>query len=140
ENFNFDTNTATATSSWCYNDESTNCDTYGKLYTWDAASQLAPEGWKLPTQGDWQVLFNEVGINVAHTELMNGDFQALLAGHRRDDESFGNFGHRGYYWSSTVGNETNEYYLYAIGNSNFSEGTANNNFALSVRLIKILNN
>ncbi|TDQ24039.1 FISUMP domain-containing protein [Tenacibaculum caenipelagi] len=145
ENFNFDTNITTTTSSWCYGDEATNCNTYGKLYTWEAASQLAPEGWKLPTQGDWQVLFNEVGgINVAHTELMNGDFELLTTGYRSVTNEYYESPQWGYYWSSTEDStDNNTYYCYGF-HPDYGEvrefSALKDKVAFGVRLIKIQNN
>lgn len=71
-------------SSWCFNDEPENCETYGRLYTWAAAmgidekyqSQSAlkdgvisdtsynrgicPKGWHIPSDEEWQTLFDFV--------------------------------------------------------------------------------
>ena len=140
ENFNFNTNTATETTSWCYNDVAANCDTHGRLYTWEAASQVAPEGWGLPTQGHWQVLINQVGENVAHIELINGEFQSLLGGLRTDNGIFTNSGVWGYYWTSTSGTIDGGHYLYSISNGSISQGQGVLNDAVSVRLIKLQSN
>lgn len=136
ENFNFNTNTATETTSWCYDDVAANCDTHGRLYTWEAASQVAPEGWGLPTQGHWQVLINEVGENVAHTALINGEFQSLLGGLRTDNGTFTNSGVWGYYWTSTAVDDAYNY-IYAISDNVASEGQSFSSWAMSVRLIKL---
>lgn len=42
--------------SLCYNDDSKNCDTYGRLYTLDEAKTLCPDGWRLPSVTDYQFL------------------------------------------------------------------------------------
>ncbi|MFI0430924.1 FISUMP domain-containing protein [Mariniflexile sp. HMF6888] len=141
ENFNFDTNTTTTTSSWCYNDESTNCDTYGKLYTWEAASQMAPEGWKLPSSSDWYDLINEVGgYDVAHTELMEGDFELLRAG-RTNMDGFSYVDEYGWYWTSNAHPyETNWYGFIQFAINSTNQGSTDGSNALSVRLIKIQNN
>lgn len=34
--------------SWCYNNQDSNCDQYGRLYSWDAAQNACPTGWHLP--------------------------------------------------------------------------------------------
>ena len=67
--------------SWCYNDESKNCEVAGRLYTWAAAMDsvktgcgydskylptlpvqgLCPKGWHLPTETEWKALFKAVG-------------------------------------------------------------------------------
>ena len=33
--------------SWCYDDDPENCDTYGRLYDWEAARTACPAGWHL---------------------------------------------------------------------------------------------
>ena len=58
ENLNFD-----APYNMCYDDLTANCDIYGKLYDQYSASNTCPEGWHLPSQGEWQLLFNNLGGN-----------------------------------------------------------------------------
>src|SRR6201996_9126785 len=36
---------------------------YGALYSWEFARKLAPKGWRLPTDADWQQLERQLGIN-----------------------------------------------------------------------------
>ena len=38
-----------------YNNSQSNADTYGYLYNWHAVStdKLAPAGWRVPTEADW---------------------------------------------------------------------------------------
>lgn len=56
ENLNYQTS-----NSWCYDDLSSNCDTYGRLYTWDAAQTACPNGWHLPSENEWSELINYLG-------------------------------------------------------------------------------
>ena len=72
--------------SYCYNDDSSNCDKYGRLYTWAAAMDsvgkfgsnakgcgygkicapsypvrgVCPEGWHFPSYGEWETLLYAV--------------------------------------------------------------------------------
>jgi uncharacterized protein (TIGR02145 family)/prepilin-type N-terminal cleavage/methylation domain-containing protein len=50
---------------YCYNDNESNCDTYGGLYQWDEAMQysttegvqgICPTGWHIPTDNEWHTL------------------------------------------------------------------------------------
>ena len=45
---------------WCYyNNDPANGKTYGKLYNWYAVNDargLAPKGWHIPTDREWQIL------------------------------------------------------------------------------------
>ncbi len=50
---------------WCYNDESSNCQKYGRLYSWFAAKNACPENWKLPSDGDWNYFSSYIG-NLNH--------------------------------------------------------------------------
>lgn len=56
ENLNF-----AVQDSWCYDNNSENCQIYGRLYTWDAAMNACPEGWHLPSEYDWGKLVNFLG-------------------------------------------------------------------------------
>ncbi|WP_290723341.1 fibrobacter succinogenes major paralogous domain-containing protein, partial [Fibrobacter sp. UBA2449] len=73
--------------SWCYNDDPSNCAKYGRLYAWAAAMDsvgtwttngkgcgygsecsptgtirgICPEGWHLPDTTEWNTLFTAVG-------------------------------------------------------------------------------
>ncbi len=48
----------------CYNDNLTNCNKYGRLYTWKAAERACArlgEGWRLPTAEEWKTLAEAYG-------------------------------------------------------------------------------
>lgn len=57
ENLNFKSN-----DSYCYSDDSTNCEKYGRLYKWNAAVHACPDGWDLPGDDDFRMLIETVGI------------------------------------------------------------------------------
>jgi uncharacterized protein (TIGR02145 family) len=45
----------------CYGDETggdslNTCTTYGRLYKWSDALEVCPEGWRLPSFEDWEIL------------------------------------------------------------------------------------
>lgn len=56
QNMDFNIGSDSAIASWCYNNDPQNCEKYGRLYTWDAAQKVCPEGWHLPTSEDWTEL------------------------------------------------------------------------------------
>ncbi len=105
ENMRYET-----TSSLCYQSES-ECAKYGRLYTWADAMNVCPNGWHLPSEGDWEVLFSVVGghnlagamLTDAEWSVDSGDplsFSALPGGYY----SNGTYNHVGDYatfWSST---------------------------------------
>ena len=41
---------------FCYNNEPTNCETYGRLYTFDDAMEACPSDWRLPTEKEFEHL------------------------------------------------------------------------------------
>jgi uncharacterized protein (TIGR02145 family) len=53
------------TGAWCYyNNDPAMGEIYGKLYNWYALTDtrgLAPEGWKIPSDSDWNILSNYLG-------------------------------------------------------------------------------
>jgi uncharacterized protein (TIGR02145 family) len=51
-NLNYETDDG----SWCYDDDPANCETFGRLYTWDAAMTACPDGWHLASDGEWSTL------------------------------------------------------------------------------------
>ena len=50
--------------SWCYDNEPENCKKFGRLYTWEAAKKVCPEGWHLPTENEWQELIAEHSCDI----------------------------------------------------------------------------
>ncbi len=61
--------------SWCYYDNPSNCDTYGRLYDWttimngsgssnsvpSGVQGICPNGWHLPSDAEWDILVNYLG-------------------------------------------------------------------------------
>ncbi|MFA5493099.1 MAG: FISUMP domain-containing protein [Bacteroidales bacterium] len=47
--------------SYCYNNSEGLCNIYGKFYSYQAATQSCPNGWKLPSLEDVEQLINYVG-------------------------------------------------------------------------------
>ena len=147
ENLNFETS-----NSWCYRNDASNCDAYGRLYTWDAAMSACPAGWRLPNDSDWRTLTNAisnaVGIN-AGTKLKstsgwksrgNGNdeigFSALPGGYRNTDGSFGFVGHYGRWWSATEHDASRARYQYMLySNSNVRSGWYGKSLGFSVRCL-----
>jgi uncharacterized protein (TIGR02145 family) len=56
ENLNFITN-----DSWCLNNRGSNCEVFGRLYTWEAAVSACPAGWRLPDTADVDRLIRVAG-------------------------------------------------------------------------------
>lgn len=56
ENLNF----ATYSGSCCFDNDLTNCNKYGRLYTWEMAQLSCPLGWKIPSVDEWRTLFSNI--------------------------------------------------------------------------------
>jgi len=55
ENLNYNAN-----GSWCYDGETENCQRYGRMYNWETANAVCPNGWHLPTNAEWDKLIRFV--------------------------------------------------------------------------------
>jgi len=64
ENLNYKTN-----DSWCYNDNKSNCDKYGRLYTWESAINACPTGWHLPSDNEWKQLEIALGMSKSEADI-----------------------------------------------------------------------
>ena len=110
-----------APGSVCYDNDPSNCETYGHLYDWNTALTVCPAGWHLPSDAEWTTLENAVGgSSIAGTKLKstsgwydgNGTndfgFSALPGGFGRfSDDYFTDAGDTGYWWSATENGASN---------------------------------
>ncbi|MBM2813596.1 MAG: hypothetical protein HW421_358 [Ignavibacteria bacterium] len=145
------------TGAWCYyNNSSDNGTTYGKLYNWYAindARGLAPNGWHVPTDAEFNTLTDYLGglavaggklkeTGTAHwitpnTGASNESGFTALPGGYRIGTGFGRIGENCLFWVSTEENSTNAWsrYLY---NTNGTVARYGNNkgTGFSVRCLK----
>jgi uncharacterized protein (TIGR02145 family) len=106
----------------------TYAEKYGLLYTYQAAQKVAPEGWRVPTDEDWQMLEKKLGIPDSEVDKLNAwrgevasrflagfkdhvGFNAKLGGGRLYGSfmygtPFTNKQVNGYYWSSSIIHDT----------------------------------
>jgi uncharacterized protein (TIGR02145 family) len=151
ENLNFN-----AEGSKCYDNESANCQKYGRLYNWSTATEACPSGWHLSHDGEWSILVdfaggNEVAGNILKASSGWDDYEgksgngvdafgfSALPGGRGgySDVSFGNVGTYGSWWSATEFEDELFYYWdmdcsYAYVDNRFSGMTD----LLSVRCVQ----
>ncbi len=150
------------TGAWCYlNNDPANGAKYGKLYNWYAVMDsrgLAPQGWHIPTNAEWETLNNylpiafrvpgpagalkEMGIsnwkspNNYATNATN--FTARPGECRTEYGGFSNnIGIRGYWWTSTQTLITQAYYrnLYYLS-GDLGEGYFKKTWGFSVRCLR----
>ena len=149
QNLNYET-----ANSYCYDDDVSHCARLGRLYTWSAAMEACPEGWHLPSKGEFETLFTTVGgsSNAAKVlksrsgwfENANGtddfSFSALPAGNRLQDGKYYNADMAAGFWSSTEGVPGNAYrvsILFTLGFVLLDDNGENiKDIALSVRCVQ----
>lgn len=117
---------------------------YGYLYSEESLEHVAPEGWRIPTQGDFRKLFAYVGKTSKKKEwhkclLSNDDswidgggtddfgFAVLPGGYSDFYGSDKNLGNYAYFWDSS--SEAFRFSIYECQNENFFK-------KCSIRLIK----
>jgi uncharacterized protein (TIGR02145 family) len=149
-----------ATGAYCsYNNNTGFSAVYGLLYNWHAVNDqrnLAPEGWHIPTDEEWDILINWLGgdstaggklkeAGTAHWALPNAGatnisgFSALPGGWRLNMGDFFYSNTNGYWWT-----KSNDFlpgsFAYAYGllsdSTNIVSYATIQNFGLSVRCIK----
>jgi uncharacterized protein (TIGR02145 family) len=76
------------TGAWCWynNDSATYGSVYGRLYNWYAVNDprgLAPEGWHVPCDGEWNQLVKCIDSN-ADTSVVLGDQSSVAGGYMKE--------------------------------------------------------
>lgn len=116
QNLNYNTS-----GSFCYEDKNSNCQNFGRLYTWAAAKSACPEGWHLPSDQEWQDMAKKYGGAVEdfdyRTNKGKAAYQSLIAsgssgffarlgglyhGGSIDLGYSSDLGYSGSYWTSTA--------------------------------------
>jgi uncharacterized protein (TIGR02145 family) len=110
----------------CYNNKDENCEKYGRLYEWDDAIRLCPDGWHLPTTAEWNTLISFVGADAGTKLKSTSDwregagtdiygFGALPGGVLIGE--YGEINTNGYWWTATEDRASNSYEV-RINNGN----------------------
>jgi uncharacterized protein (TIGR02145 family) len=112
---------------YCFDNDPANCNEYGGLYQWNEMMEydtiagvqgICPDGWHLPTKGEWNILTDFLGgESVAGGKMKEADsahwnspnkgatnesgFTGLPAGYRYWNGIFNDLGIYGYFWTST---------------------------------------
>jgi uncharacterized protein (TIGR02145 family) len=156
------------TGAWCWyrNDSVTYAATYGRLYNWYAVNDprgLAPQGWRIPTESDWNRLVKFIdqgadttcqscnqstiaggalksitGWNSPNTGATNSTgFAGLPGAIRYAAGTFSFIGFYGLWWSSNEFDATASWYR-RLDNSvaNFYRGYTSKSDGFSVRVVR----
>ena len=142
---------------WAYAGNVSNVATYGRLYTWYAATDsrsICPTGWHLPTDAEWTTLttflggetiaggkLKETGTNhwiSPNTGATNSSgFTALGGGYRIDGGAFSAFGSYGAWWSSTENNTLSVWHRYMYWSvSDVNRSYSSKSHGLSARCLR----
>lgn len=73
-------NYATAAGSFCYQDNETNCDVYGRLYTYEAAQSACPGGWHIATRAEFEEAMAEPTFLWLYAGRMNNNTYDFVDG------------------------------------------------------------
>ncbi len=145
---------------WYNNDEASNKNTYGALYNWftvnakgaDNIPKLAPEGWHIPSDAEWQILADYLGNsdggqlketgslywNLPNTGATNKfAFGGRGGGFRAENGIYSNIKNYADFWTSTE--ESSQYSIYwdlSFDNAVLGNGAWYKQMGYSVRCIK----
>ena len=127
--------------SWCYNDEASNCKSYGRIYSYEAAQEACPAGYHLPSQEDWNKLIEFYGgADVAGGKMSKwgqDNFNIKFAGKKLPYGKYNYMRNYAFYWSSTANDAGNIFVLtIKAGNQNCGWNPVNQNGGYYVRCVK----
>ncbi len=125
-----------------------NYSAYGVLYNWEAAKNVCPDGWHLPSDSEWTTLMAnsnsysimEIGsthwTNCTKGKNLNG-FTALPGGFCDHENGFRNLTQGAYFWSVSEDEEPNSWSHYLLSNDQlvYRKSFAKSN-GMSVRCLK----
>lgn len=124
---------------YIYDNNESNLDEYGRLYTWEAAKKPFIEGWHLPSEAEWNILENYLGNDVATKLKVDGSsgFEAKIAGYRDYWGGYTGLGTWTVFWTSSVYTFDHSFVRNLFSdNNNFEHSGCGNIGGNSVRLIK----
>jgi len=136
--------------SWCFGNKAENCNTYGRLYSWEAANKACPEGWHLPSDNEWKQIEKYLGMTDIELDkfntwrgtdqgkqLISSDltgFDLLMGGFRNPNNLLK--GIQGFMWTSTEKNGHAWYRQFYKDSPKIFRNTRPKNRAFSVRCLK----
>lgn len=101
---------------WCYENNPSMCDNFGRLYDWETALVACPTGWHLPSEAEFQELIDALGGNsvaggklkattgwsTPNTGATNSSGFSALGGGGRDESGFYANGETAWFWSTDL--------------------------------------
>ena len=128
--------------SYCYENDTNNCSKYGRLYNWETALNICPDGFHLPSDEEWQEITDTLGgLNITGQKLREGGisgFEAPLGGNFNKGLNIFSYNKKhGYFWTSTSFNKKVAWFRQLGKNqANINRSTVDKEYFFSVRCIK----
>lgn len=146
-----------STGAYCnYSNDENNVATYGRIYNWYAVNdsrKIAPAGWHVPTEAEWNTLINFLGgdsvaggklketgtthwlyINIGATNETG--FTALPGGERSYDGAYSKLGEAGTWWTSSFSGAYAWQWIIGSYGADIGEQGSSMNYGFSVRCVK----
>jgi uncharacterized protein (TIGR02145 family) len=143
---------------WCYyQNDSNNASKYGKLYNAFASNDprgLAPKGWRVATENDWQILVKQLGgsktagftLKSKEGWKANGNgsnqtgFAAVPGGNRDENGNFMSMGYACAWWCYPTDKSEAMSYILNFRNAEVGKVAVDSRFGLSIRCLKEVEN
>lgn len=148
--------------SYCYNDDENYCEKYGRLYTWEVAMDdasepyeqelarmeskakdirgIAPEGWHIPTEADWDELVKTLGgeKKVAQMIRVGGPtgFNAYLSGGADFMGKYVGLDKSAMFWSSTAPDKERAYHMGISAEGKWDKSATYKEARIHIRCVK----
>ena len=129
-----------------YMDDPSNFSINGRLYTWEGALSVCPEGWRLPMAQDWCSIregqFEVKDLKVQIEQLLKKKEHILpvtLGGYRSSKGEYKRLNSRGDYWGMTEKGSDYPWYI-SFGNSQqpAEQYDFSSNYARTCRFVKAI--
>ncbi len=99
--------------SFCVNEDPSNCEKWGRLYTWNAARNACPENWHLPSKKEWDTMLSFYGSDPSsiYTNLSYLGFTKEVGGYGGMGKKFYYYGEAGVIWTNSRDSKVNAFII-----------------------------
>ena len=130
-------------------------EVFGRIYSWEIACEVCPDGWHLPSNEEWKELADNLGgedvagakmkklsnywISLNEEATNVSGFSALPGGYLEhpDDTTYVFMGDMGFFWSATDKSKSTAWFRYVKFDGNLLKaGNGGKEFGMSVRCLR----